>query len=51
MNITNTLLFFVDFHILSTKNKSVFAYVVCIYLTSRGLNDNVKLTKFGTSGP
>ena len=34
-----------DFHILSTKNNSVFAYVVGIYLTSC-LNDDVKLTKF-----
>ena len=45
MNITNTLLFFVD-KMLSTKNNSVFAYVVGIYLMSLGLNDDVKLTKF-----
>ena len=47
MNITNrsTQLFFVckmctakDSHILSTKNNSVFAYLVSSYLTSRGLN-------------
>ena len=35
-----------DFQILSTKNNSVFAYVVGIYSTSSGLNDDVKLTKF-----
>ena len=35
-----------DSHILSTKNNSVFAYVVRIYLTSLGLNDVVKRTKF-----
>ena len=35
-----------DSHILSTKNNSVFAYLVSIYLTSLGLNDDVKLTKF-----
>ena len=40
-----------DSHILSTKNNSVFAYVVGISLTSLGLNDDVKLTKFGTTGP
>ena len=34
-----------DSHILSTKNKSVFAYVADLYLTSRGLNDDIKLTK------
>ena len=28
------------------KNNSVFAKVVGIYLTSRSLNDDVKLTKF-----
>ena len=33
-------------HIFSTKINSVFAYVVGIYLTSLGLNDDVKLTKF-----
>ena len=46
MNITNTLLFFVE-KILT--NNSVFAYVmyvVSIYLTSGVLNDEVKLTKF-----
>ena len=33
-----------DFHILSTKNNvfSLFAYVVGIYLTSSGLNDDDK---------
>ena len=57
MNITNTLLFFVeknvrilcnakDSHIFSTKNSSVFAYVVGINLKSWGLNDEVKLTMF-----
>ena len=35
-----------DSHIFSTKNSSVFAYVVSIYLTSLGLNDGIKLTKF-----
>ena len=40
-----------DSHILSTKNNSVFAYVVGIYLTSSGLNDDVKITKFCTTGP
>ena len=49
MNITNTMLFFVDKikcenHILSTKSNSVFAYVVSIFLMSC-LNDDVKLTK------
>ena len=28
------------------KNNSVFAYVVGIYITSWGLNDDVKQTKF-----
>ena len=49
MNITNTLLFFVDKRILTfyqQKNNSVFAYVVGVYSTSCGLNDDVKLTKF-----
>ena len=51
-NITNIPLFFVffgnakDSHILSTKNNSVFAYEVVINLTSWGLKDDVKLTKF-----
>ena len=55
MNITNTLLFFVDkmqcdamqriLTFYQQKNKSVFAYVVGINLTSCGLNDDVKLTK------
>ena len=40
-----------DSHIFSTKNSSVFAHVVGIYLTSCGLNDDVKLTKFWTTGP
>ena len=40
-----------DSHILSTKNYSVFAYKVSINLTSCGLNDDVKLTKFCTTGP
>ena len=40
-----------DSHILSTKNNSVFAYVVGMYLTSWGLNDDVKLTKFWATGP
>ena len=35
-----------DSHIFSTKINSVFDYVVGIYLTSLGLNDDVKLTKF-----
>ena len=35
-----------DSHIFSTKNNSVFANVVSIYLTTRGLNHDVKLTKF-----
>ena len=35
-----------DFHIFSTKNNSVFAYVVGIfYLTISALNDDVKLYK------
>ena len=45
MNITNTLLFFVD------KMWEAFAMQMCIYLTSWGLNDDVKLTKFWTIGP
>ena len=59
MNITNTVLFLVS-HILSTKITvfayvvgiylTVFAYVVGIYLTSRGLNDDVKLTKYLPTG-
>ena len=42
-----------DSHILSTKNNSVsvFAYVVSIYFTSLCLNDDVKVTKFLTTGP
>ena len=39
-----------DSHILSTKNNSVFAYIVGIYL-SCGLNDDVMLTNFLTTGP
>ena len=35
-----------DSHILSTKDNSDIAYEVDIYLTSCGLNDDVKLTKF-----
>ena len=35
-----------DSHILLTKNNSVFVYVVGINLTSSGLNDDNKLTKF-----
>ena len=56
MNISNTLLFSVDKNVrllciaLSAENISIFAYVVCIYMyltiTSSGLNDDVKLTKF-----
>ena len=49
MNITNTLLFLAKdslTHFFSTKNNSVFAYVDGIYLSSYGLNDDVKLTKF-----
>ena len=38
-------------HILSTKNNSVFACGVGIYLTSWGLSDDVKLTKFWTTVP
>ena len=30
---------------------TVFAYLVGIYLMSWGLNDDVKLTKFSTTGP
>ena len=41
IHITNTLLFLLikseNPHILSTKNNSVFAYVVGIYVTSWGL--------------
>ena len=55
MNFTNTVIFIFknakDSLILSTKNNSVFAYVVGIYLPSWGLNDDVKLTKFATTGP
>ena len=40
-----------DSLISSTIKNSVFAYVVGIYLTSSGLNNDVKLTKFGTTGP
>ena len=48
MNITNTLLFFVekDSHIFSTKNKGVFAFEVDTLLTKSGPNDSVMLTKF-----
>ena len=35
-----------DSHIFSTKNNSVFTYVVAICLSSSGLNDVVNLTKF-----
>ena len=35
-----------DSHILSTKNNSLLAYVVDMYLTSSGLKDDIKLTKF-----
>ena len=50
MNITNTLLFFVekctakDSHIFSTKNNSVFVTLADICLTNLCLNDIVKLT-------
>ena len=33
-------------HIFSTKSSSVFAFEVDIWLTNRGLNGSVKLTKF-----
>ena len=57
MNITNTTLFFIDkmsesfamqriLTFYQQKNNSVFAHVVGIYLTSYGLKDDVKLTKF-----
>ena len=35
-----------DSHIFSTKNNSVFAYVVGIYFSCWGLNDDYELTKF-----
>ena len=57
MNITNTLLFllikfenplqFILIQDSINKNNSIFAYVVGTYsLTSLGLNEDVKLTKF-----
>ena len=56
MNITNTLLFLLIkcedplpykgfSHCINQKITSVYAYVVGIYLTNRGLNDDVKLNK------
>ena len=61
MNITNTLLFFVEKmwqsfalqRILTFYQQkiSVFAYIVGIYLTNWGHNDDVKLTKFWSTGP
>ena len=40
-----------DFHIFPTKNNSGFDNVVGIYLTSGPLNDVVRLTMLGTTGP